>query len=160
MTEPSLSGWGRLRSLAKASIQDLDALTRDAVLTRGLGRSYGDSSSHRRVIRSSSRHHSRIGFCHSMSARACCAPKPAIRCKACITTFCRVVGSPITPARFVTLGSMVAADIRGKIIVDGTIGRHVRAIRLRVASGDIVECSGHGPISSLATIGGMGSPGT
>ena len=56
---------------------------------------------------------------------------------------------------------MVAADIHGKNHhVDGTIGRHVRAIRLRVASGDIVECSRtREPDLFRATIGGMGLTG-
>ena len=45
MTEPSLSGWGRLSAPGEERrSEDLDRLTRDAVLTRGLGRSYGDSS--------------------------------------------------------------------------------------------------------------------
>ena len=44
-TLPSLSGWGRVFSpgVEKRST-DLEALTKDAVLTRGLGRSYGGSS--------------------------------------------------------------------------------------------------------------------
>ena len=70
--------------------------------------------------------------------------------------------TPVTPGtQFVTLGGMVAADIHGKNHhVDGTIGRHVRAIRLRVASGDIVECSRtQEPDLFRATIGGMGLTG-
>src|SRR4029077_20028952 len=45
MRESPLSGWGRL-SVPGQELQseDLDRLTRDAVLTRGLARSYGDSS--------------------------------------------------------------------------------------------------------------------
>ena len=40
-----LSGWGRIPSPGReVRSEDLAAITRDAVLCRGLGRSYGDSS--------------------------------------------------------------------------------------------------------------------
>src|SRR4029450_8911518 len=42
---PTLSGWGRVASPGtEVRSEDLEALTRDAILCRGLGRSYGDSS--------------------------------------------------------------------------------------------------------------------
>jgi len=44
-TTPFLSGWGRVPLPGREVLsEDLLALTRDAVLSRGLGRSYGDSS--------------------------------------------------------------------------------------------------------------------
>jgi FAD/FMN-containing dehydrogenase len=70
--------------------------------------------------------------------------------------------TPVTPGtQFVTLGGMVAADIHGKNHhCEGTIGRHVRAIRIRVASGDIVECSRtEEPDLFRASVGGMGLTG-
>src|SRR5260370_38298896 len=45
MSEPVLSGWGRLSVPGRElRSENLERLTRDAVLTRGLARSYGDSS--------------------------------------------------------------------------------------------------------------------
>ena len=45
MPAPSLSGWGRLAVPGQElQSEDLERLTQDAVLTRGLARSYGDSS--------------------------------------------------------------------------------------------------------------------
>jgi decaprenylphospho-beta-D-ribofuranose 2-oxidase len=70
--------------------------------------------------------------------------------------------TPVSPGtQFVTLGGMVAADVHGKNHhIDGSIGRHIRAIRLRVASGAIVECSrDREPDLFRATIGGMGLTG-
>ena len=70
--------------------------------------------------------------------------------------------TPVSPGtQFVTLGGMVAADVHGKNHhCDGSIGRHVRAIRMRTASGEIVECSrDHEPDLFRATIGGMGLTG-
>jgi len=56
---------------------------------------------------------------------------------------------------------MVASDVHGKSHhVDGTFGEHVRALRLRVADGSIVECTEAAePELFRATIGGMGLTG-
>src|SRR6185295_6171111 len=70
--------------------------------------------------------------------------------------------TPVSPGtQFVTLGGMVASDIHGKgHHRDGTFGKHVTALKLRVADGRIVECS---PTVErdlfCATIGGMGLTG-
>ncbi len=65
----------------------------------------------------------------------------------------------MTPGtRFVTLGGMVAADVHGKNHHrDGTIGRHVTRLLVRLASGEVVECSREDePELFRATLGGMG----
>jgi FAD/FMN-containing dehydrogenase len=70
--------------------------------------------------------------------------------------------TPVTPGtRFVTLGGMVAADVHGKNHhVDGTFGRHVQALTLRVADGRVLTCSRSAyPDLFFATIGGMGLTG-
>ncbi|MEM8961260.1 MAG: FAD-binding oxidoreductase, partial [Acidobacteriota bacterium] len=70
--------------------------------------------------------------------------------------------SPVMPGtQFVTLGGMVASDVHGKNHhVHGTFGRWVDALRLRLASGDIVRCSRteHAELF-VATLGGMGLTG-
>jgi FAD/FMN-containing dehydrogenase len=66
---------------------------------------------------------------------------------------------PVTPGtKFVTLGGMVASDVHGKNHHRvGCFGAHVRSLRVRLASDDIVECS---PTENAdlfyGTIGGMG----
>jgi FAD/FMN-containing dehydrogenase len=69
---------------------------------------------------------------------------------------------PVTPGtQFVTLGGMVAADVHGKNHhIDGSLGNYVRSLRLRIASGEIVECTPeHETELFWATIGGMGLTG-
>jgi FAD/FMN-containing dehydrogenase len=68
----------------------------------------------------------------------------------------------VTPGtQFVTLGGMVAADVHGKNHhVAGSIGEHVRALRLRVADGRILEVSRDHELELFrATLGGMGLTG-
>ena len=164
VTEPSLSGWGRLSVPGQElRSEDLDRLTRDAVLTRGLGRSYGDSSlppgSHPIVVATPLADRilsfdDRTGVLRAESGYSLHSLYHDFLPRHWFT--------PVTPGtQFVTLGGMVAADIHGKNHhVEGTIGRHVRAIRLRVATGDIVECSRtQEPDLFRATIGGMGLTG-
>jgi len=70
--------------------------------------------------------------------------------------------TPVTPGtQFVTLGGMVAADVHGKNHhVAGTIGRHVNALTLRLASGETIRCSGDERADLFrATLGGMGLTG-
>jgi FAD/FMN-containing dehydrogenase len=66
---------------------------------------------------------------------------------------------PVTPGtKFVTLGGMVASDVHGKNHHrEGCFGDHVRCLRVRVASDDIVDCSAaENPELFYACIGGMG----
>jgi FAD/FMN-containing dehydrogenase len=70
--------------------------------------------------------------------------------------------TPVSPGtQYVTLGGMVASDIHGKNHhIAGTIGRHVRSLKMRVADGRIVTCSREEhPDLFLATQGGMGLTG-
>src|SRR5262245_15548209 len=164
MSDPSLSGWGRqfapgqeLRS------EDLDRLTRDAVLTRGLGRSYGDSSlppGNRPVVVATPLADRILSF---DDATGRLRAEAGYSLHSLYHDFLpRGWFTPVTPGtQYVTLGGMVAADVHGKNHhVDGTIGRHVRALKLRVAGGDIIECSRERePELFRATIGGMGLTG-
>ncbi len=143
--------------------EDLRQLTRDAVLTRGLGRSYGDSSlpppSHPTVVAT------------PLADRVLSFDERSgvLRAEAGYSLQQLLHGflprgwfTPVSPGtQFVTLGGMVAADVHGKNHHrEGTIGRHVRAVQLRVASGDILECSrDHEPDLFRATVGGMGLTG-
>lgn len=143
--------------------EDLHKLTRDAVLTRGLGRSYGDSSlpppSHPTVVAT------------PLADRVLSFDEQAgiLRAEAGYSVQQLLRGflprgwfTPVSPGtQFVTLGGMVAADVHGKNHHrEGTIGRHVRSILIRVASGDIIECSrDHQPDLFRATLGGMGLTG-
>ena len=164
VTPSSLSGWGRLpvpgRELRS---EDLGRLTRDAVLTRGLARSYGDSSlpppSHPIVVATPLADRI-LAF---DDATGVLRAEAGYSLESLLQQFLpRRWFTPVSPGtQFVTLGGMVAADVHGKNHhCEGSLGRYVRAIRLRVASGEILECSRtEEPDLFRATIGGMGLTG-
>jgi len=164
--EPTIAGWGRLGVPgAERRAEDLAALTAGAVLTRGLGRSYGDASlpppSAREVA--SSVLADRILAFDPATGLLCAEAGLSLETLNRIFLprtpgFC----SPVLPGtQYVTLGGMVAADVHGKEHhVRGCFGRHVERLRLRVASGEIVECDrGRHADLFAATLGGMGLTG-
>jgi FAD/FMN-containing dehydrogenase len=143
--------------------EDLAAVTDGAVLTRGLGRSYGDASlppPSARWVAGSKLADRLLEFDPTTGV---------LRAEAGLSleTLCRVFlrrgwFTPVSPGTwFVTLGGMVASDVHGKNHhVDGTIGKHVLALKMRVASGDVVTCSRtEHPDLFFATLGGMGLTG-
>ena len=69
--------------------------------------------------------------------------------------------TPVSPGtQYVTLGGMVASDIHGKNHhVDGCFGTHVRALKLRVGTGDVVPSPHKATELFWATCGGMGLTG-
>lgn len=162
---PVLSGWGRVPIVAGRELrsEDLEKITRDVPLTRGLGRAYGDAAlpagGDARVAGSTLADRV-LAFDPSSGV---ITAEAGLSLDAVYRTFLpRGFFTPVTPGtRFVTLGGMVAADVHGKNHhVDGCFGRHVRAITMRVADGRIVTCSRseHRDLF-LATIGGMGLTG-
>jgi FAD/FMN-containing dehydrogenase len=140
--------------------ENLEALTRGAILSRGLGRSYGDSSLPAQE---------RDRVAGTRLANRILAFDPAtgvMRAEAglCLADLNRIMlprgfFPPVTPGtKFVTLGGMVASDVHGKNHhVEGCFGRHVRSLRMRLADDSIIDC---GPDQNAdlfyATVGGMG----
>lgn len=138
-------------------------MSEGATLSRGLGRSYGDASLPPpdapqalnttladRILffdEDTGRFRAEAGFCLSELNRLFMP---------------RGWFTPVSPGtKFVTLGGMVAADVHGKNQHrEGNFGHHVRALRIRVADGRVVECSleQHEELFR-ATIGGMGLTG-
>lgn len=161
----SLSGWGRVPVVPgyERKSEDLESITRDVPLTRGLGRAYGDAAlpaPSDRVVANSTLADRILHFnpdTGEMVAEAGLTLDQLYR-----AVLPRGWFTPVTPGtRFVTLGGMVAADVHGKNHhVDGCFGRHVSALRLRVADGRIVTCSrAEYPDLFRATQGGMGLTG-
>lgn len=160
-----LAGWGyypRVQACEQRS-EDLERITRDAVLTRGLGRSYGDSSlppaGHYKVA--GSRLADRLlSFDGETGVVRVEAGFALMNLNQLFLT--RGWFTPVTPGtHYVTIGGMVAADVHGKNHhVLGCFGEHVRALRMRVADGRILECSdAHERELFRATLGGMGLTG-
>jgi FAD/FMN-containing dehydrogenase len=159
-----IAGWGGTSVVGiERHSEDLERLTTDVPLSRGLGRSYGDSSlppASRPLVVSTILADRLLSFDEQtgdLTAEA------GYSLRDLWDTFLpRGWFTPVSPGtQFVTLGGMVAADVHGKNHHrEGTIGAHVRALTLRVGSGDIVRCSrDEEPDLFRATIGGMGLTG-
>lgn len=158
-------GWGCYPSVEAYELlsEDLERITEGAMLTRGLGRSYGDASlpppgGH---VVAGSRLADRIlsfdsatGVLRAEAGLSLVELNRLFRPKGWFT--------PVSPGtQYVTLGGMVAADVHGKNHhASGTFGRHVSRLRMRVADGRILEVSGEDePELFRATLGGMGLTG-
>lgn len=161
---PTLQGWGGMAVPGRERVgEDLDAVTLGAVLTRGLGRSYGDASLPPPGV-------SQVAGSRLADRLLAFDPdtgvlraQAGLSLKSLADVFLpRGWFTPVSPGTWhVTLGGMVASDVHGKNHhVAGTIGRHVRSLRMRVASGEVVTCSRtQHPDLFLATLGGMGLTG-
>jgi FAD/FMN-containing dehydrogenase len=133
------------------------------VLTRGLGRSYGDSS---------------LPPAGADSVASCVLADRilsfdettgALTAEAGLTIgeiqhlyLGRGWTFPVLPGtQFVTLGGAVASDVHGKNHhVSGCLGHHVTALKIRLAGDRIVDCSRHQNAALFrATLGGMGLTG-
>jgi FAD/FMN-containing dehydrogenase len=161
----AISGWGRFPVIqADERVgEDLTAITRDASLTRGLGRSYGDAAlpatAGARVA--GSRLADRIIELDR--------ERGVVRAEAglSLSRMNRVIwpmgwSSPVMPGtQHVSLGGMVASDVHGKNHhLAGSFGNYVRSLRMRVADGRILEINEQTePQLFHATIGGMGLTG-
>ena len=162
--EPTIAGWGRIGVPGREVVsEDLERLTERAVLSRGLGRSYGDSSlppPSEREVATTVLADRLLSF----------DPETAIlRAEAGVSLFAlnrillpRGYFVPVTPGtQFVTLGGMVASDVHGKEHhARGCFGEHVTRLRMRVADGRVLWCSDEQHRDLFrATIGGMGLTG-
>ncbi len=164
-----LFGWGRHPDVEAWQIEgeDLEAITSDVVLTRGLGRSYGDASlpppGPLRVA--ATRRAERIlSFDPTTAVLHAEAGLSLEHLHGVLLE--RGYFVPVTPGtEQVTLGGMLAADVHGKNHhVAGTIGSYVQALRLRLPGGSIKRVDAANSSQDLrelfhATIGGMGLTG-
>jgi len=157
----TLEGWGRIgRPGREVLSENLERITHDAVLSRGLGRSYGDSSLP--ALASDKIVGTRLA--NRILAFDDTTGVMRVEAGVCLADLVRLYlprgwFTPVTPGtKFVTVGGMVSSDVHGKNHhVDGCFGAHVRALRMRLADDSIVDCSPTElPDLFFATIGGMG----
>jgi len=158
---PMLAGWGLLPEPGRELLSErLEPATVGAQLSRGLGRSYGDSSLPARASDKvvGTRLADRILDFDPASG--------VLRAEAGLSLaeinrlfIPRGYFSPVTPGtQFVTLGGMVASDVHGKNHHrEGCFGAHVRSLRMRLADDSIVTCSPTQDADLFyGAIGGMG----
>jgi decaprenylphospho-beta-D-ribofuranose 2-oxidase len=159
-----IEGWGRLRAPGKERVgENLLALSSGASLSRGLGRSYGDSSlpaSPDDLLVGTRLANRILSFDEASGVLRAEAGFSLVELNRLFMP--RGWFSPVTPGtKYVTLGGMVASDVHGKNHhVEGCFGAHVRSLKMRVADGSLVSC---GPAEEVdlfhATLGGMGLTG-
>jgi FAD/FMN-containing dehydrogenase len=156
-----LSGWGRVYGPGReVCSEDLETLTQGATLTRGLARSYGDSSLPHPsdgVVASCRKADRILSFDESTGEIRAESGFSLLQLNR--TFWKRRFGAPVAPGtQFITLGGMVSADVHGKDHhATGSFGAHVSGMRLRLSSGDIVTASRTENADLFrATIGGMG----
>ena len=160
----TLSGWGRHSARGRERVgENIERISADVSLSRGLGRSYGDASLPAEGFPDvlNTRYADRIlAFDEAtggIRTESGCALSELNRVFMPHGWF-----TPVSPGtKFVTVGGMVAADVHGKNQhQDGNFGHYVRSLKMRVADGRVVECSpGHHEKLFRATIGGMGLTG-
>lgn len=163
-SKPQLSGWGRVFGPGREIVsENLLRLCADAVLSRGLGRSYGDSALPPPGVLNvaGTRLADRIlGFDEqtgTIHVEAGVALSELNR-----LFLPRLWFTPVSPGTsFVTVGGMVAADVHGKNHhVAGCFGQHVTRLLLATADGQTRWCSPDDhPDLFAATLGGMGLTG-
>jgi decaprenylphospho-beta-D-ribofuranose 2-oxidase len=159
-----MAGWGCypvIRGYERRS-ENLAAITRDAVLTRGLGRAYGDAClppAGDYTVAASPLADRLLAFDPEAGVVRVEAGFPLMRLNR--MSLPRGWFTPVTPGtHYVTVGGMVASDVHGKNHhVAGCFGEHVRALKMRVAGGSIIECGDAKSDLFRATLGGMGLTG-
>jgi FAD/FMN-containing dehydrogenase len=162
----ALHGWGR-HPVVEAELvegEDLLRASREAVLSRGLGRAYGDAAlpppGSTRPVACTTRADRVLSFDPEsgvLRAEAGLSLGDLVR-----LFLPRGFFTPVSPGtQFVTLGGMVASDIHGKNHHSfGTFGKAVRALKMRVGDGRVLEVTRETePELFRATLGGMGLTG-
>lgn len=163
-SEPTIEGWGRIKVRGReVRSENLERATERAVLSRGLGRSYGDSSLPPESVGEV------VGTVLADRLLAFDPESGLLRAEAGLSLHAmnrsllpRGHFVPVTPGtQFVTLGGMVASDVHGKEHhARGCFGEHVTRLKMRVADGRVLWCSDEEHRDLFrATIGGMGLTG-
>ncbi len=147
---PLISGWGRYPVVESTQITfESDARLEDiltqsspstAMIPRGLGRSYGDSSLGERVI-STVRMNRFISFEDAKGVLVC---EAGVSIAEVIDTFLpQGWFVPVTPGtKYVTVGGAIASDVHGKNHHrSGSFSNHVEWLELAMADGSVVRCS-------------------
>lgn len=165
MTRATLSGWGRtmpgvatVRTVSSES-EVIEALTSsNAIIARGLGRSYGDPAqvSGGTVLRCDMNDVGPINDRGVLEVGAGATLDELLAMSMPQGWFL-----PVTPGtRQVTIGGAIAADVHGKNHhVDGSFASHVLAMRLVTPIGAVTISPDHDPALFWATMGGMGLTG-
>jgi decaprenylphospho-beta-D-ribofuranose 2-oxidase len=161
-------GWGRFPVVAAESFAPVDTATLQeiiadkqnrAIICRGAGRSYGDSSLAETIV--SSRFLDSFAEFNSAEAIIDCGAGVILGDILKLAIPKGLFLSVLPGTKTVSVGGAIAADIHGKNHhIDGCFSNFVISFNLLLASGEVVQCS-HTENTELfqATCGGMGLTG-
>lgn len=165
-----LSGWGnypiqnvKLQQPAsqKAMLEKLSISNAETYISRGLGRSYGDTA-----LNENGNVLLQTGFNHFLEfnqADGVLTVEAGVSLKEILdVSIPRGFFLPVTPGtKFITIGGALANDVHGKNHhVDGTIAEHVLSFQLATGTGEVLQCSREENHEVFwATIGGIGLTG-
>ena len=167
MTElTEIYGWGRYpkqdaRLLMPSTIASLESISKqeNSFITRGMGRSYGDSANAPHVLQTTYINH----FIEFDKATGKLTAEAGITLREILEV---IVPSgwflPVTPGTsYVTLGGAIASDVHGKNHHSaGTFGQHVKSLSIVLGTGEVVTASPQSHADLFhATCGGMGLTG-
>ena len=162
----NISGWGRgqwidaqIFSVNQASLMLQQGSTL-AFISRGLGRSYGDSSLGKNVIISTEAESQLLGFDEGTGILWC---EGGVSIKQILRIFIpKGWFLPVTPGtQYVTVGGAIASDVHGKNHHnDGSFSNHIIEMEMLLGDGNVVSVSRvlNGDLF-YATCGGMGLTG-
>lgn len=134
--------------------------SRSTMISRGLGRCYGDSALNPEAILASTHFNHLISFDDDTGELVCEGGTSLADILQCFVP--RGWFLPVTPGtRYVTVGGAIASDVHGKNHHGaGSFGRHVSWLDLMTATGEVVRCSRHQNAELFsATCGGHGLTG-
>lgn len=162
----TISGWGgyptqEAQVITPLSLSAYKAHIRqeEKVITRGMGRSYGDSANAATVLQTT--------YCDHFIAFDAATGLLTVEAGVTLRDILKVTVKhgwflPVTPGTsFVTVGGAIASDVHGKNHhVAGTFGQHVVSLTMLLGTGEVVTTSPTQlPDLFHATCGGMGLTG-
>lgn len=165
--EMELSGFGKYpKALCKVTrpngiYEVLECLKTGSLISRGLGRSYGDASvNDSGIVAESLIMNKFISFSDTTGILRC---EAGVTYKDILDTFVSRGWFPaVTPGtKYVTMGGALASDVHGKNHhKEGSFSSYVISFKILIASGEILECSREQNADLFwATVGGMGLTG-
>ena len=166
IVKTTISGWGNYpkheaQLLTPSSCAAIQAEIRKkkTLIARGMGRSYGDSSSALKVLQTSYCDH----FLEFDAKTGQLTAEAGITLREILKVIVpRGWFLPVTPGTsYVTLGGAIASDVHGKNHhIVGTFGQHIKSMNIVLGTGDVVKASQTVNVDLFrATCGGMGLTG-
>jgi FAD/FMN-containing dehydrogenase len=161
-----ISGWGNypihkaeLLTPLSCSAVKAEIKQKGALIARGMGRCYGDSSNASRVLQTS--------YCDHFIEFNVDTGQLTAEAGITLQEILKVIVPkgwflPVSPGTsYVTLGGAIASDVHGKNHhIAGTFGQHVKSINIALGSGEVITTSlSENEDLFYATCGGMGLTG-